>query len=65
MVILIIVAAIIIMSITTIMGSMILIIIMIHDHQMSEGRKVRLLLDWSSAEIFIDNGLYAMTSRWR
>ena len=35
------------------------------DHQMSEGRKVRLLLDWSSAEIFIDNGLYAMTSRWR
>ena len=33
-------------------------------HQMGEGRQVRLLLDWSSAEIFIDNGLYAMTSRW-
>jgi len=31
--------------------------------RMGEGRKVRLLLDWSSAEIFIDNGLYAMTSR--
>ena len=36
-----------------------------HDDQMGEGRQVRLLLDWSSAEIFIDNGLYAMTSRWR
>ena len=35
-----------------------------HDHhQMGEGRQVRLLLDWSSAEIFIDQGLYAMTSR--
>jgi len=31
--------------------------------RMGEGRQVRLLLDWSSAEIFIDNGLYAMTSR--
>jgi len=31
--------------------------------RMGEGRQVRILLDWSSAEIFIDNGLYAMTSR--
>merc|ERR1711936_333577 len=31
--------------------------------RMGEGRQVRLLLDWSSAEIFIDDGLYVMTSR--
>ena len=30
---------------------------------MGEGRQFRMLLDWSSAEIFIDNGLYVMTSR--
>jgi len=31
--------------------------------RMGEGRQFRMLLDWSSAEIFIDNGLYVMTSR--